>query len=187
MTHYPAPNPRYRGPAKYYGTKTNHPINRIVIHCTVSPCVPGGPRAIARYFRESVIRPSSAHYVVGPAGACQVVYDSWLAFHAPPNAHSIGVELCDMQRGSARRWTGPMHRMMLRRAARMVAKLCLAYEVPPHKIDSTGLLKGRRGVCGHVDVSKAWHQTSHTDPGEGFPWVTFMDKVETHYERLIRK
>lgn len=27
-----------------------------------------------------------------------------------------------------------------------------------------------RGVCGHDDISKAWHEVDHWDPGPGFPW-----------------
>ena len=27
-----------------------------------------------------------------------------------------------------------------------------------------------RGICGHDDISKAWKETDHWDPGPGFPW-----------------
>lgn len=78
------PSPPYVGPAKFQGDATNKPINRIVIHSTVSPTVPGGARAVASYFRTGVTRPSSAHYVVDPSEVVQVVYDSVVAYHAPP-------------------------------------------------------------------------------------------------------
>lgn len=187
MKVFPAPSPRYLGPAKYHGSKTNKPIDRIVIHGTVTPCLPGWVRAVARYFRESVIRPSSAHYVVGPAGQCQVVYDSVVAYGAPPNPHSIHIELCDPQRGKGSRWHGIMHRRMLNRAAKLTAQLCLANNVPVIKLHPYDLRLGRRGICGHVDVSLAFHETTHTDPGPDFPWDEFIARVHTWVTKLEKR
>jgi len=39
------------------------------------------------------------------------------------------------------------------------------------------LKAGRRGVCGHTDVTDAWHQSDHDDPGPWFPWDKFMAVV----------
>jgi hypothetical protein len=184
---YPAPNPKYAGPPKFHGAANNDPITRVVIHGTVSRCVPGGAIAVARYFRDLVIRPSSAHYVCDPLFTRQVTWDSVVAYHAPPNQHSIGIELCDIQGGSPRRWRGPNHRLMLNRGALVTAKLCAAYGIPPIRLTVTELKEGKHGICGHVDVSNAFHQTDHTDPGPDFPWGYFMDLVNKHYRRITRK
>lgn len=181
------PAPPYVGPAKFHGGSDNKPITRVVIHCTVSPCVEGGADATARYFRESVTRPSSAHYVVDPGATRQVVYDSVEAYHAPPNRGSIGVELCDPQTGPETRWADDAHEAMLRRAARLVARLCLANGVPITKLGPADLLAGKHGICGHVDVSNAWHQTTHTDPGAGFPWPHFMQLVNDAAAKIKEK
>ena len=173
-----APAPPYVGPAARHGGSDNKPINRIVIHCTVSPCVPGGARNVARMFRTTT-RAASAHYVVDPGETVQVVYDSVVAYHAPPNQHALGVELCDMQGGPGSRWQDDNHEAMLKRAAPLVAALCLAYDVPIDKIGPSELRAGKRGICGHIDVSHAWGQTSHIDPEAtpGFPWASFMDQI----------
>jgi len=42
------------------------------------------------------------------------------------------------------------------------------------------LKAGKRGVCGHVDVTDAWHQSDHDDPGPWFPWDKFMAVVNGH-------
>jgi N-acetyl-anhydromuramyl-L-alanine amidase AmpD len=174
---YPPPAPTYLGPPKFHGAADNKPIHRVVIHGTVSPCKKGGARAIAAYFRTTVTTPSSAHYVVDPGEVVQVTYDSVEAYHAPPNIHSLGVELCDPQTGKDGRWAYPAHEAMLHHAAELVAQLCAAYGVPVVRVGSAGLLSGRHGICGHVDVSNAWRQTTHTDPGDAFPWPHFMDLV----------
>lgn len=180
MTRPPAPAPPYVGPAANHGAADNKPIRRIVIHSTVSPCVPGGAHNVARYFRTTT-RDASAHYVVDPTTTLQVVYDSVVAYHAPPNQHSLGVELCDIPSQDLSRWDGANHRLMLERAAELVAELCLAYQVPPYFRNAHQLRGGEAGVTTHAEVSLAWAQSSHWDPG-AWPRRQFMRRV-----RAIRR
>jgi N-acetylmuramoyl-L-alanine amidase CwlA len=181
---FPAPSPDYLGPAKFHGEANNRPINRIVLHSTVGPTKTGSARGVAKYFRDSVTRPSSAHYVVDAGEVVQVVYDSVVAYHAPPNQHSIGVEMCDMpDEDSTKRWDDDDHRALLTRAARLVAELCLAYDVPPYFVDSEGLLAGHRGVTTHACVRDAWHETDHWDPG-AWPRHRFMREVRKQYNAI---
>lgn len=170
------PSPPYLGPPAHDSGTGNKPIHRVVMHCTVSPCRPGGARDIAAYFR-SPSAGGSAHYVVDPGEAVQAAYDSLVCWHAPPNSHSLGVELCDPMTGSGLRWHDPSHLAMLQHAAKLVAQLCLAYDVPIRKIDATDLKNGRHGICGHADVSDAFKQSTHWDPGPAFPWAVFMGMV----------
>lgn len=182
---YPPPNPKYVGPVKFHGRATNKPIKRLVVHGTTgaNSCRDGYAELIANYFRSGVTRPSSAHYVVDPSVVLQMVYDSVVAYHAPPNGNSIGVELCDPVVGKLARWKDAEHTAMLKRAATLFAELCLAYNVPIRKVGYLGLRAGRRGICGHVDVGKAWGQTSHWDPG-AFPWSRFIGMVKAEAARL---
>jgi N-acetyl-anhydromuramyl-L-alanine amidase AmpD len=170
------PAPPYLGPPAHSSGTNNKPINRVVIHCTVSPCQPGGARDIARYFR-SPSAGGSAHYVVDPTEAIQGAWDSVVCWHSPPNSHSLGVELCDPMTGSDARWGDNNHQSMIKRAAVLVAQLCLAYQVPITRLSVSELQAGKRGICGHVDVSQAWKQSTHWDPGPGFPWDQFMTYV----------
>lgn len=192
MPEFPAPAPVYLGPPAKSSGLGNKPINRIVIHSTVSPCEPGGARRIAAYFRSAAAG-GSAHYCVDPKETVQIVYDSTIAWHAPPNANSLGVEMCDVpgpvpndSPGSARwkalkrswRWVRPNQRAMLARAAKLTAELCAAYEVPAVFLSSTELRAGRRGITTHANVSGAWRQSTHWDPGF-WPRRRFM--------RLVRR
>jgi hypothetical protein len=186
------PSPPYLGPAKFHGSATNKPIKRIVLHGTVSPTVKGGARATAKYFRETVTRPSSAHYCADPFESVQVVFDSVVAFHAPPNEHSIGYELCDWVatnngRGPGpaplSRWDDAAHTAMLHIAAQDVARLCLAYDVPIRFLSPAQLRLGMRGICEHSDVSAAFHQTSHWDLGN-FPRTRFLAMVKAEAKKL---
>lgn len=154
-------------------------INRIVIHCTVTPCEPGWAVKVARYF-QTVTRPASAHFVVDPRMIVRCLEDHVIAYHAPPNTGSIGVEICDWQKGDPKRWQDPNHEDTLKLAAGLVADLADKHDIPLVWLTPTELKAGRRGICGHVDVSRAWGLTDHGDPmmAGPFPKVHFMDLVK---------
>lgn len=183
MTTYQPPSPPYIGPPSKHSGNGNKPINRIVLHGTVSPTERGGARKIAGYFKSAKAQ-GSAHYVVDPYETIQAAYDSVVTWHAPPNRGSLGVELCDWVgvNGSSTplplsRWKRPEHAAMLRRAAHLVAELCLAYDVPVRMLSPSQLRAGERGICEHSDVSQAWGQSSHWDLGN-FPRVEFLRLVQ---------
>lgn len=158
---------------------TQSKINRIVIHCTVSPCAPGWARKIANYF-QSPAAGGSAHYVVDPSEIIQCLPDNLIAWHAPPNTGSIGIELCDWQKGNPKRWDDSDHREMLERAAPLVRALANKYDIPLKWLSVSELRRGHRGICGHVDISRAWGKTDHGDPHMAGPFPTgrFMQMVK---------
>lgn len=188
-TKIPPLDPVYLGPAAHTSPGSNFPVERCVIHMTVSPCVPGQARATAGYFRNPAAG-GSAHYVVDPVETVQSVGDSVIAWHAPPNPRSIGFELCGYPDASrvvaAARWATRPYRRTLNRAARDVAQTCLAYEVPLAFLSAEELRAGRRGITTHANVSEAFHQSSHWDPG-WWPRRRFMRLVRQHAQRIERK
>lgn len=196
MTHYPAPSPTYLGPpAKHSGTG-NKPINRIVIHSAVMPCEKGRARQLADMNRRGS-GGGSWHYAVDPGEVVQCSYDSIVAWHAPPNQHSLGIEMADhpeplpAPEGTTRwkrarlrwRWTGRNHQRMLNRTARLTAQLCLAYDLPLRFLSPTDLRAGKRGITTHANVSKAFGQSTHWDPGF-WPRYAFMNLVRLHAARI---
>lgn len=194
MSHYyPAPDPPYEGPAAHDSGPGNLPATRVVIHSTVSPCVPGGRHAIADYFRSPAAG-GSAHYVADPVSCVQVVHDHIIAWHAPPNAHSFGIEMCDMPgplpgdhfipavwKAARRtwRWRHPNQKAMLHVTAQLTAELCLAYSIPAVWLAPRQLRAGRKGVTSHANVSRTWHQSTHWDPGF-WPRRRFMRMVRSY-------
>lgn len=162
-------------PTGYHGGAQSA-VSRIVIHGTVSPTVKGGARAVARYF-QSPSAGGSAHYVVDPGEIVQCVKEGTVAYHAPPNTGSIGIELCDPQKGSAARWSDTDHEAMLQLAAKLTREIAARWKIPLKWLTVADLKAGKRGICGHMDVAEAWHQTDHGDPGSGFPWTHFMNLV----------
>ncbi len=67
--------------------------------------------------------------------------------------------------------------VQLHAAARVVADWCERYNIPTPEVSPKDLRKGMKGGCGHADVSDAWHEVDHRDPGLGFPWGDFVQMV----------
>jgi len=179
MSKHNPPSPNYLGPAAHTTPGDNKPIHRIVMHSTVSPCAPGEAKKTAAYFRSQASG-GSAHYVVDPDEVVQVVYDNVIAWHAPPNQNSLGVEMCDNPSPTDKaRWNDDNHQKMIKRAARLVARLCLTYDVPAVFLSVADLKAGKHGITTHHNVSQAFRQSTHWDPG-AWPQKDFMSLVH-HY------
>jgi hypothetical protein len=155
----------------------NGPITRVVIHATVSPCKRGGAEANALYF-QSPSAGGAAHYIVDPGEIVCSLDEDTLGFHAPPNAGSIGIELCDPQTGDE--WGDADHQAMLQLAAALTADVCARHQLPLVWRPPDQLRAGNSGITSHANVAQAWHKTDHTDPGPYFPTDQFMALVTSN-------
>lgn len=168
---------------------SNYPIHRVVIHSTApdigfpGASARGQAEATAHYFTE----PSSggsAQYIEDPADEEHCVKDSVIAWHAPPNPGSIGIEICSEATYTEEEWKSAKGRAVLQPAAKRTAELCHRFDLPVVRLWPHDLLAGKRGICGHVDVSRAWHQSDHTDPGGHFPWPLFLSMVQEELNKI---
>ena len=198
----PASPPVVPAHSSNYGDRENHPIKWNVIHSTVSPCVPGGARNIARLIDQNhPNQGKSWQYVIDPAEVIQCVGDSFVAWHCGFNTHSLAYEMCDVpgpvpddKPGSAAwkaakrawRWSRPNQIKMLNRTARLVARNSLAYDIPMRFVGVKGLLAGKRGITTHACMSKAFKKSTHWDPGF-WPKRTFVLLVRAHAVRIKRR
>lgn len=172
MTTFSPPHPLYIKAHWFGGDQTP---KRIVLHSTVSPCKPGQARATAYFFAHETAK-TSAHYCVDPDEVVQCVPDHNVAYHCGYNQDSIGVEMCEYPSWNLARWFLPNQIKMRRRAQRLVARLCLAYDIPPYFVGVPKLLEGKNGVTTHRCMSKAYKRSTHWDPG-AWPRRLFMRGV----------
>lgn len=183
-------------PANHSG-RGNHPVTRVVIHSAVTPCQNGVARSLARMNRDGSTG-GSWHYSSDPGEVVQCSYDSYVCWHAPPNDHSLGIEMADTpgpvpgdKRGTAAwkaakrawRWRRPEQWAMLRRTAHLAAHLCLAYDLPVRFVGVQGLRAGHRGITTHANVTLAFNQSTHWDPGF-WPKRAFMVMARRHARHL---
>lgn len=146
-------------------------VDRIVLHATVSPCAPGMAAGNARYLNQVGL---SAHYLVDPLEVVQMLPEGTIGWHDGHNTDEVGIELCDPQAGDPARWFDADHQKMLALAAPLVAGIAARWHVPAVRIHAP--LGTLRGICGHVDVTNTWHESTHQDPDQAgpFPWAAFI-------------
>lgn len=162
--------------AKHFRTGGNYPISRVVIHRAECPLRVGRAESVARYF-QSPEHPASAHYVVGPEEVVACVFETDVAFHAPPNTHSIGVEFLGYS--AENDWDRGLGPAMVNRGAELVADICRRHSLPAVWLSVEDLKAGKSGITGHKEVSLAFKKSTHVDPGDFFPRDNFLLKVAT--------
>lgn len=153
-------------------------VDLIVIHTMEAAEKPTTAVNVATWFAGPNAPQASAHYCVDSEHVVQCVRDDDIAWHAPGVNHcAIGIEHAGYAKQSAADWRDAFSSAMLERSARLCAKLCLKHELPVEFVDADGLLAGRRGITTHWEVTKAFHKSTHTDPGKSFPMDAFIAQV----------
>lgn len=110
--------------------------------------------------------------------------DDWVTWSAGFTGNQIALHLSFVARAAMSRQQWLSAERMLNEGADACAYWVRKYNFPVEKIDAAGLRAGKRGFFGHADVSAAWREVNHTDPGANFPWDVFLQKVR---DRLTPK
>jgi len=162
--------------------RTRAPANLIVLHTMESPEKPGTARAVANWFagRLGAAPRASAHFCIGPDETIQCVAIDVVGWHAPgANSRAIGLEHVGRASQSEAEWDDTESRATLTRSARVTAELCALLNIPPVKLDAAAVRAGSPGICGHIDVTRAFPErgSGHFDPGPSFPWPAYLARV----------
>lgn len=161
------------------------PVRCVVIHTAEIGESLQGAEALMNVCATSE-RVASWHYAVDQDSVTQSVKEEDTAFHAPGLSHcSIGIEHAGRARQTDDEWADVFSTGMLERSAELVAGICHRHGIPCMRIEADEVRNGHAGVCGHVDVSKAFGKSDHWDPGPNFPWRWYMERV-MHYAREYR-
>jgi N-acetyl-anhydromuramyl-L-alanine amidase AmpD len=127
---------------------------------------------------------TSCHYFHDSDSTVQCVRTEDVAYSAFYNGNMKGIhhELCTQAADSVADWADAYHVAMLDRAAKQVARDCAKWDIPPVRLTVAQMQAGKKGICGHGDVSKAYPQDNgdHTDPGKNFPWTGFLNRVKSY-------
>lgn len=161
----------------------------IVIHSMESPEKGDTAENVARFFQNpGENRKVSAHLCIDNNSIVQCVFDNDIAFAAPgANRDGIQLELAGFARQTRNEWLDPFSILVLENAANAAAQYCLKYNIPVRHLTNAELKSGQKGIVGHGQVSEVFKKSDHTDPGKGFPWDHFIDRVKHHHaERLKR-
>jgi len=164
-------------PARWFHKGRPSPIRLIVIHDMEAPEGPLTAENCANYFATTT-RKASAHVCVDNNSAVRCVADGDTAWAAPgANSDGLQLEIAGYMRQTRTQWLDPYSKAALKQAAIVAVGWCVKYGIPVRRLIGNQLRAGVPGICGHVDVSTAYRQSDHTDPGPGFPWDIFLDMV----------
>jgi hypothetical protein len=165
-------------PRSFSRGRDGNPVQFIVIHHTAgserSTSAEDGAAYDAR--RTDGV---STHYFVDSNSIVQCVYtwDRAHAAHSTGNRRGIQYELCGTLQ-TRDQWLDAASDATLWNAARQIARDCRKYGLPVRKISPSQMLAGARGICGHADVTLAYRQGDHMDPGPNFPYDVLLQRVE---------
>lgn len=160
-----------------------------VIHYTAGPESRTSAEGGAAYDKT---RPQqvSCHCFHDPDSSVQELPRAFRAYSAFAKGNRLGIqhELCGTAQTRAQ-WLDEASDAILWRVARAVAQDCKDFGLEPRRLSVAEVRaswysypNGPRGICGHVDITRAFPEDGgdHTDPGDGFPWDVLIARVK-HY------
>lgn len=153
-------------------------IRAICIHVTVN--TPGTPAEnVANYQIQSE---SGSYHELVDTGANVLIEntDDWLSWSAGPKGNWCALHRSYVMRGTESQAEWRKYDAMLRAGAQRDAQWAKKYNIPVVKLTPAELRAGKRGFCGHHDVSLAWGESDHVDPGVGFPWDYYLQIVREY-------
>lgn len=168
--------------ARNYTPANRTKIDVIVIHDMEFYERDGGARWCANFFAGPNAPKASAHFCIDRDEIVQCVLEKDVAWHAPgANHNGIGIEHAGFARQTPEEWRDEFSSAMLERSAELVADLCERYAIPIERPSVDALKNGARGIVGHKDCTDAFRGgKGHYDPGEGFPWIWYFDRVRAY-------
>lgn len=93
------------------------------------------------------------------------------------NHRGIHHELCGRAAQDLTQWHDDASVGTLINAARQCARDAKKWNIPVKHLTVAEVRADERGFCGHVDITNAFHESTHTDPGAAFPWTEFLTMV----------
>jgi N-acetylmuramoyl-L-alanine amidase len=153
-------------------------VRLIVIHSMEAPEKGDTAENVAHFF-QTTDREASAHLCIDSDSAVRCVRDDDVAFAAPgANSDGVHLELAGFARQTEPEWLDAFGVLMLERAADVAAQYCLKYGIPARRLTNQELADTtNRGIVSHAQVSETFRKSDHTDPGSGFPWAFFLERV----------
>ena len=170
--------------AKYWRWANRTRVDVLVFHSAEVGEFLSSAEAVANYFHLGPPKPASAHLTVDVDSIVRSVPDEHIAFHAPPNDWSIGIEQAGYAKQTRDEWLDPYGQKMLRLVSKLTAFEAKKWNIPLVWLAVDELKTGARGLCTHNDVRLAFGQTKHTDPGPNYPKDVVLGWAVEEMERL---
>jgi N-acetyl-anhydromuramyl-L-alanine amidase AmpD len=163
-------------------------IYGVVLHCMESPESSTRAEHCAQYMATlpDTEPKKSAHYYADSDSVVQGVRDDRIAYHAPGcNEHWIGIEHAGYARQSRDEWLDAFGQRMLSLSAQLTARKAREHGFPLEFVDAAGLLAGKHGITTHAEVTRAFHRSTHLDPGPEFPIDWYLTRARVALAKAV--
>ena len=169
-------------------------IRLIVIHSMEADEKPEMAENCANYFKnhpgyiiykgKRINTKPSAHLCIDSDSIVQCVWDTNIAHGAGGANHDgLHLELAGWKTQRSAEWIDPYGVLLINNAAHAAAQYCLKYDIPRKHLTNAELAQSQNmGIVGHAQVSEVFRKSDHDDPGVGFPWQFFIERVEHYYK-----
>jgi hypothetical protein len=160
--------------ARHFYAGRNRPIRLIVVHDMEAPEQATTAESVASYFAGPNASDASAHFCIDNNSVVQCVKAGDTAWAAPgANADGVHLEHAGYARQSRAEWLDPYSESCLNWSSLVAAEVVKALaafgvDVPVRRLSVPEVAGGVvRGFCGHIDVTRAFRRSSHTDGDAG--------------------
>jgi hypothetical protein len=122
---------------------------------------------------------TSAHFFHDSDSTVQGVRTADIAHCAKGEGNRRGIhyEICDRTGQNAGQWADAYSMAAIRQCAKQAARDAKKWGIPVRHLTVAQVRAGAKGFCAHWDISRAFGQSDHTDPGPNFPWTLFLNMV----------
>jgi len=159
------------------------PIDLIVEHTMEAPEKPKTAFNVASWFAGTSAPQASAHFCVDDAQVIQCVLECDVAWAAPgANSNGVHIEHAGYASQTPDQWDDDYSNAVLANSAKLCARLARRFNIPIIKLSADDLKAGKRGFCGHADVTAAFCKSGHSDPGPNYPWVKYLALVQSAFD-----
>lgn len=124
-------------------------------------------------------RKRSPHAIIDTSQIVQCVPWDCEAYHCGQtgNRYGEGVELCGMADQTTAQWFDAASLPMLQLAASFVRWRCDVRGIPLEWVTRDELREHKSGITSHAEISRAFRESNHWDPGPSFPITAFVEAV----------
>jgi hypothetical protein len=122
---------------------------------------------------------ASYHYLTDTDRVLPAVPDNVVAYSAAGANHD-GLHVCIPGKAAQTReqWLDTISAGYIGQLAQVMTDLAARYTIPLRRLSVADIIEGKRGYCGHHDISLAYRRSTHTDPGPLFPWDRLAQLLE---------
>lgn len=164
--------------SRHYHPGRLRPVRLIVIHTMESPEKPGTALAVALWFAGPAAPQASAHWCIDDHDVIPCVNERDTAWAAPgANADGVQLEHAGRAGQGPAGWADAYSRAVLANSARVAAAVSARHGIPIRHLSDEQLAAGHAGFVEHAQVSRVYKRSDHTDPGDAWPWGSYLRAV----------